>query len=147
LPAHPELHPNSHGDRDLDRRHLVAKMELADFAITQFFFRTSDYLTLVEDLDARGMYKPVIAGIMPITSLSGVKRMAQLSGCEVPPEVVARVEAVADDPDDVRRVGVELATELCRDLLDNDVPGLHFYTLNRSTATREIYRNLGLEPA
>jgi methylenetetrahydrofolate reductase (NADPH) len=145
--AHPELHPNSHGDRDLDRRHLVAKMELADFAITQFFFRTSDYLTLVEDLDARGMYKPVIAGIMPITSLSGVKRMAQLSGCEVPPEVVARVEAVADDPDDVRRVGVELATELCRDLLDNGVPGLHFYTLNRSTATREIYRNLGLEPA
>jgi methylenetetrahydrofolate reductase (NADPH) len=143
--AHPELHPNSHGDRDFDRRHLVAKMELADFAITQFFFRTSDYLTLLDDLAARGMDKPVIAGIMPITSLSGVKRMAQLSGCEVPPEVVARVEAVADDPDEVRRVGVELATELCRDLLDNEVPGLHFYTLNRSTATREIYTNLGLE--
>ncbi len=145
--AHPELHPNSHGDRDLDRRHLVAKMQLADFAITQFFFRTSDYLTLVDDLSRRGMHKPVIAGIMPITSLSSVQRMAQLSGCEVPPEVVAKVDAVADDPDDVRRVGVELATELCQDLLDNGAPGLHFYTLNRSTATREIYANLGLAPA
>ena len=145
--AHPELHPNSGGDRDLDRGHLVAKMELADFAITQFFFRTSDYVGLVDDLAARGMDKPVIAGIMPITSLAGVRRMAQLSGCEVPPEVVARVEAVADDPEDVRRVGVELATELCQDLLDHGVPGLHFYTLNRSTATREIYANLGLVPS
>ena len=144
--AHPELHPNSHGDRELDRRHLVAKMKLADFAITQFFFRTTDYLTLVDDLSRRGMHKPVIAGIMPITSLSSVQRMAQLSGCAVPPEVVAKVEAVADHPEDVRRVGVELATELCRDLLDNGVPGLHFYTLNRSTATREIYANLGLVP-
>ncbi len=123
------------------------RWQLADFAITQFFFRTSDYLTLVDDLSKRGMHKPVIAGIMPITSLAGVKRMAELSGCEVPPEIVARVEAVADDPEDVRRVGVELATELCRDLLDNGVPGLHFYTLNRSTATREIYANLGLVPS
>jgi methylenetetrahydrofolate reductase (NADPH) len=122
-------------------------MELADFAITQFFFRTSDYLTLIDDLARRGMHKPVIAGIMPITSLALVQRMAQLSGCEVPPEVVARVEAVAEDPEDVRRVGVELATELCRDLLDQGVPGLHFYTLNRSTATRDIYTNLGLVPS
>jgi len=144
--AHPELHPSSGGDRDLDRRHLAAKMELADFAITQFFFRLGDYETLVDDLARRGMHKPVIAGIMPVTSLAGVQRMAQLSGCEVPPEVVGRVEAVADDPADVRRVGVELATELCRDLLDAGAPGLHFYTLNRSTATREIYANLGLVP-
>jgi methylenetetrahydrofolate reductase (NADPH) len=144
--AHPELHPNSGGDRDLDRRHLAAKMELADFAITQFFFRLSDYESLIEDLARRGMHKPVIAGIMPVTSLALVQRMAQLSGCEVPAEVVARVEAVADDPADVRRVGVELATELCRDLLAAGAPGLHFYTLNRSTATREIYANLGLVP-
>lgn len=142
--AHPELHPNSGGDRAADRRHLVAKLDLADFAITQFFFRASDYLGLVDDLAALGMHKPVIAGIMPITRLAHVQRMAQLSGCAVPPEVVARVEAVADDPEDVRRVGVELATELCRELLDHGVPGLHFYTLNRSTATREIYANLGL---
>ncbi|MDQ6727851.1 MAG: methylenetetrahydrofolate reductase [Actinomycetota bacterium] len=144
--AHPELHPNSGGNRDLDRRHLAAKMELADFAITQFFFRLRDYESLVEDLAGRGMHKPVIAGIMPVTSLALVQRMAQLSGCEVPPEIVARVEAVADDPADVRRVGVELATELCRDLLAAGAPGLHFYTLNRSTATRDIYANLGLVP-
>jgi methylenetetrahydrofolate reductase (NADPH) len=145
--AHPELHPNSGGDRAFDRHHLVAKMAMADFAITQFFFRPGDYLTLVDDLDRLGMHKPVIAGIMPITSLSGVTRMAQLSGCEVPPEIVAQVEAYQDSPDDVRRVGVELATALCQDLLDAGVPGLHFYTLNRSTATREIYANLGLMPA
>ena len=144
--AHPELHPSSGGDRAFDRRHLVAKMALADFAITQFFFRPGDYLSLVDDLDRLGMHKPMIAGIMPITSLSSVQRMAMLSGCEVPPEVVSRVEAFGDSPDDVRRVGVELATELCRDLLDAGVPGLHFYTLNRSTATREIYANLGLMP-
>src|SRR5918993_160373 len=78
-----------------------------------------------------------LAAILVELPKAGVKRMAELSGCEVPSEIVARVEAVADDPEDVRRVGVELATELCRDLLDNGVPGLHFYTLNRSTATRE----------
>jgi len=144
--AHPELHPHSGGDRDLDRRHLAAKMELADFAITQFFFRLSDYERLVDDLAKRGMHKPVIAGIMPVTSLALIQRMAQLSGCQVPPEIVARVEAVADDAAEVRRVGVELATELCRELVEAGAPGLHFYTLNRSTATREIYTNLGLVP-
>jgi methylenetetrahydrofolate reductase (NADPH) len=144
--AHPELHPNSHGDRTFDRDHLADKLRLADFAITQFFFRVSDYVGLIDDLVERGVDKPVVPGIMPITNLSSVKRMAQLSGCEVPPEVVARVEAVADDPESVRRVGVDMATELCRDLLEAGAPGLHFYTLNRSTATREIYGNLGLVP-
>jgi methylenetetrahydrofolate reductase (NADPH) len=81
---------------------------------------------------------------MPVTNLSSIQRMAKLSGAAVPAEVVERVEAVADDPDAVRRVGVEMATELCRELLDAGAPGLHFYTLNRSTATREIYANLGL---
>ncbi len=142
--AHPELHPNSHGDRAFDRDHVAAKLRLADFAITQFFFRLSDYLGLVDDLVERGVDKPVLPGIMPITNLSSVKRMAQLSGTDVPPEVVARVEAVADDPESVRKVGIEMATELCQALLDAGAPGLHFYTLNRSTATREIYANLGL---
>jgi methylenetetrahydrofolate reductase (NADPH) len=144
--AHPELHPNSHGDRPFDRDHLAAKLQLADFAITQFFFRLSDYTGLMDDLAERGIDKPVLPGIMPITNLSSVKRMAQLSGCEVPPEIVARVETVADDPESMRKVGVEMATELCQDLLDAGAPGLHFYTLNRSTATREIYANLGLMP-
>jgi methylenetetrahydrofolate reductase (NADPH) len=143
--AHPELHPNSHGDRALDRDRLVEKMELADFAITQFFFRLDDYATLMDDLAERSMRKPVVPGIMPITNLGSVQRMAQLSGCEVPPEIVAQLDAVADDPAAVRAKGIEMATELCQQLLDAGAPGLHFYTLNRSTATREIYDNLRLD--
>jgi methylenetetrahydrofolate reductase (NADPH) len=143
--AHPELHPNSNGDRAADRDNLVAKMELADFAITQFFFRLDDYATLIADLAERGMRKPVLPGIMPITNLGSVQRMAQLSGCEVPTEIVAQLQAVADDPAAVRAKGIEMATELCRQLLDAGAPGLHFYTLNRSTATREIYQNLDLQ--
>jgi methylenetetrahydrofolate reductase (NADPH) len=145
--AHPELHPRSNGDRSFDRAHLAAKLRLADFAITQFFFRVEDYLTLISDLRSEAVNKPVVPGIMPITNLRQVQRMAELSGCAVPPEVVARVEAVAHDPDAVWRVGVDMATELCQGLLAAGAPGLHFYTLNRSTATREIYANLGLAPA
>ncbi len=144
--AHPELHPKS-PDRVTDRDFLAAKLRQADFAVTQFFFRTSDYLGMVDDLAERGVDKPVIPGIMPITNLKSVQRMATLSGAAVPPEVVARLEAVAEDPEEVRRVGVEMATELCQDLLDAGAPGLHFYTLNRSTATREIYERLGLAGA
>jgi methylenetetrahydrofolate reductase (NADPH) len=142
--AHPELHPNSHGDRAFDRDHLATKLTLADFAITQFFFRLRDYTGLIEDLADRGIDKPVLPGIMPITNLKSVRRMAQLSGCDVPPEVVSRLESVGDDPDAVRRMGIAMATELCQQLLDAGAPGLHFYTLNRSTATREIYAQLGL---
>lgn len=147
--AHPELHPRSNGDRRADRDHLSAKLEVADFAITQFFFRLSDYAALMDDLSARGCTKPIIPGIMPITNVKRVARMAELSGAAVPSEVVARLEAAGDDPDDQRKVGVEIATELCEALLAEGAPGLHFYTLNRSSATREIYANLGLvaEPA
>jgi methylenetetrahydrofolate reductase (NADPH) len=141
--AHPELHPKSL-DRSDDRRRLAAKLAMADFAITQFFFRADDYLTMVDDLAALGMDKPVIPGIMPVTNLSSITRMAAMSGAAVPPEVVDRLEAVADEPEAVRRVGVDMATELCQRLLEAGAPGLHFYTLNRSTATREIYANLGL---
>jgi methylenetetrahydrofolate reductase (NADPH) len=84
---------------------------------------------------------------MPILSLKGVSRMAQLSGAAVPAEIVERIAAAGEDPEDVRRAGVEVATELCQALLAEDVPGLHFYTLNQSTATREIAANLGLRPA
>jgi methylenetetrahydrofolate reductase (NADPH) len=144
--AHPELHPSS-PDRVTDRDFLATKLRRADFAITQFFFRPADYLGMLADLAERGVETPVIPGIMPVTNLSSIQRMAKLSGAAVPPEVVERVEAVAGDPEAVRRVGVEMATELCQDLLDAGAPGLHFYTLNRSTATREIYANLGLSGA
>ena len=141
--AHPAGHPHS-PDLESDRRELVRKLELADFAITQFFFHAWEYERLRDDLARAGVHKPVIPGIMPITNLSSIARMAQLSGYRVPPDIVARIERAGDDPKAVRRAGIDLACGLCSDLLAAGAPGLHFYTLNRSTATREIYSGLGL---
>ncbi|HET9075341.1 MAG TPA: methylenetetrahydrofolate reductase [Acidimicrobiales bacterium] len=142
--AHPIGHPRS-ADLESDRDRLAAKLRLADFAVTQFFFRSDEYFTLVDDLAARGVDKPVVPGIMPVTSLAGVGRMAAM-GAAVPPEMVEVLER-AGDPESVRRAGIDMATELCQQLLDRGAPGLHFYTLNRSKATRQIYANLGLEAA
>jgi methylenetetrahydrofolate reductase (NADPH) len=142
--AHPEGHPAS-PDRDSDRRHLAHKLSRADFAITQFFFRLEDYLSLVDDLDRLGVSRPVIPGIMPVTNLKQVQRFAALSGAEFPPELAERLDAVADDPDEVHRIGIETAAELCRGLLDAGAPGLHFYTLNRARATTEIFTLLDLD--
>jgi methylenetetrahydrofolate reductase (NADPH) len=144
--AHPEGHPQA-PDRATDRRHLAAKLARADFAVTQFFFRCEDYLALVEDLAALGVDKPVIPGIMPVTNVAQIERFAALSGAEVPARLRGRLHAAADDPAEVRRIGVAAATELCADLLAAGAPGLHFYTLNRSTATREIWGALGLPAA
>ncbi|CAN5766900.1 methylenetetrahydrofolate reductase [NAD(P)H] [soil metagenome] len=140
--AHPEGHPRS-PDRETDRRMLAAKLVRADFAITQFFFEAEHYMRLVGELAALGVDKPVLPGIMPITNISQITRMARLSGAAVPGWMTARFDGL-DDPTEVRRVGVSLATTLCAELLAAGAPGLHFYTLNRSTATREIYANLGL---
>ena len=144
--AHPELHPRSEGDRRADRDHLAAKLAVADFGITQFFFRTSDYLSMMDDLAERGVRTPVLPGIMPVTNAGQVQRFAQLAGAEFPADLAERIAAVGDRPEEVRRIGVEVATALCRELLDAGAPGLHFYTLNRSSATRQIYANLGLAP-
>lgn len=143
--AHPEGHPSS-PDLASDRRHLAAKLAAADFAITQFFFEAHHYFSMVEELSRLGVDKPVVPGIMPVTNVSQVERFAQLSGSAFPADLAERLHAVADRPAEVRRIGVEVATALCRELLDGGAPGLHFYTLNRSSATREIYANLGLTP-
>jgi methylenetetrahydrofolate reductase (NADPH) len=140
--AHPEVHPRS-PDRDSDRRVLAAKLAAADFAITQFFFEAEHYFRLVDELAALGVDKPVLPGIMPVTNVGQVRRMAELSGAAVPGWLVDRLDGV-EDPADVRRIGVEVATALCAELLERGAPGLHLYTLNRSTASREIYANLGL---
>jgi methylenetetrahydrofolate reductase (NADPH) len=143
--AHPEGHPAS-PDMASDRRHLAGKLRRADFAITQFFFQLDDYRRLRDDLARLGVDRPVVPGIMPVTNVAQVERFAKLSGAEFPPELADRLHAVADDPAEVRRIGVQVATELCQELLDEGAPGLHFYTLNRSLATREIYAKLGLGP-
>ncbi|HTZ09060.1 MAG TPA: methylenetetrahydrofolate reductase [Acidimicrobiales bacterium] len=142
--AHPAGHPAS-PDRGSDRDFLAEKLRVADFAVTQFFFEVEEYTGLVQDLAARGVTKPVLPGIMPVTALRSVPRMAEM-GAAVPGWAVERLEAAGRLGGDeaVRRTGVELATELCEQLLAAGAPGLHFYTLNRSSATREIYASLGL---
>ena len=143
--AHPEGHPNS-PDLATDRRYLAEKLRAADFATTQFFFDIDHYLSLVNDLADLGVNKPVVPGIMPVTNIAQVERMSELSGAAFPQWLRERLEAGVT-PEDVRRIGVEAATELCAELLQVGAPGLHFYTLNKSTATREIYAQLGLPVA
>lgn len=141
--AHPEVHPRS-PDRDSDRRHLAAKLKLADFAMTQFFFAIEDYLRLVDELSALGCDKPVLPGVMPVATVAGVRRMAGMNGSVIPDRLLERLLAVEDRPDDVAKIGVEVATELGAALLAEDAPGLHLYALNRSAAVRQIHANLGL---
>ncbi len=141
--AQPEMHPRS-PDRASDRKYLAAKLAAADFAITQFFFEVEPYLVMMDELAAAGVHKPVIPGIMPVANLGAVDRMAAMSGAAFPDHVRQRFEPVADDPDAVRALGIELATELSADLLAAGAPGLHVYALNRSATTLAIHANLGL---
>ena len=143
--AHPEGHPRS-PDLATDRRHLADKLRAADFATTQFFFDIDHYLSLVNDLADLGVDKPVVPGIMPVTNIAQVERMAELSGAAFPDWLRQRLES-GTSPEDVRRIGVEAATELSAKLLAVGAPGLHFYTMNKSTATLEIYAQLGLPVA
>jgi methylenetetrahydrofolate reductase (NADPH) len=142
--AFPEGHPES-SDLESDAKHLARKAAAgADFAVTQFFFDADDYFRLVDRAVAHGCTIPIIPGIMPVTNLRQIERFSQLSGAVFPPALAQRLHEVGDDPAAVRRIGVEVAGELCSRLLAGGAPGLHFYTLNRSTATLEIYRALGI---
>jgi methylenetetrahydrofolate reductase (NADH) len=140
--AFPDAHPERN-DFDLDARVLVAKAAAgASFAITQLFFTADDYFALVSRVRALGCELPIIPGIMPITNIRQVTRFAELSGAELPQSVTDRINEVADDDDQVRRVGIKIGIELSEELLSRGAPGLHFFTQNRSRATREIYANL-----
>lgn len=143
--AFPEGHPDA-ASLDHDAQVLVDKANSgAEYAITQLFFRPSDYFGLVDRVRALGADLPIVPGIMPILNFAQVARMAELSGAAMPAEVLEQIEPVRDDPAAVRAAGIELATQLCRDLLEGGAPGLHFITLNRSKATREIFEALRAE--
>jgi len=143
--AHPELHPRSRGDRRSDRKHLAAKLERADFAITQFFFEPEHFWRMLDELTEAGCRKPVLPGVMPFLSVAGVRRMAAMNGSRIPAALEARLDVADGDPKAVRRLGVEVAVDLCRSLwADERVRGLHLYALNRSRSVTEIVRALGL---
>ncbi len=142
--AFPDKHPES-PDLEHDARVLARKADAgARFALSQFVFDTAGYFRLVERARAHGCEIPILPGIMPVTNVRQIERMALLSGAAMPERVVSRLHAVGDDPAAVRAVGVEIATELSEELLRGGAPGLHFYTLNRSTATLEVFARLGV---
>ena len=141
----PEGHPAT-PNRLLEMDYLKAKVEAgADYIVTQLFFENRDFLDFRERCSLAGIHVPIIAGIMPITSMGGFKRIAELSGgTHFPARLIRALQRCENDPAMVRRVGIHFALEQCHDLLDNNVAGIHFYTLNRSDATRVIFDSLGI---
>jgi methylenetetrahydrofolate reductase (NADPH) len=144
----PEGHPAT-PNRLKEMDHLKAKVdEGADYIVTQLFFHNDDFHDFRDRCELAGIRVPIIAGIMPVTSTKGMERMADLAaGARFPAKLIRALRRAGDDPDSVEKVGIHYATEQCSDLLENEVAGIHFYTLNKSHATREIYANLGIRAA
>ncbi len=146
--GYPEGHPET-PNRLLELDLLKAKVDAgADYICTQLFFDNHDFFDFRDRCELAGIHVPVIAGIMPVTSLSGMRRMAALAaGTRFPAQLLRALARAGDDPQSIERVGIHHAAQQCNELLDRGVAGIHFYTLNKSRATREIYASLGLRPA
>lgn len=141
--AHPEGHPDS-PDLAADRMMLARKLELADMAITQFFFVADYYFKLVDDLERLGISKPILPGVMAPTSVKTLERMALLSGARIPEKVRERLYRADQSAETIKEIGVEIAIELSGELLKRGAPGIHVYTMNEAATTVEIYKGLGL---
>jgi len=143
----PEGHPAT-PNRVKEMDYLKAKVdEGADYIVTQLFFSNDDFHDFRDRCELAGIEVPIVAGIMPVTSTKGMARMADLAaGARYPAKLLRALNRGGDDADAVEKVGIHYATQQCSDLLENNVAGIHFYTLNKSHATREIYANLGLKP-
>ncbi len=144
--GYPEGHPDT-PNRLVEIDHLKAKVDAgADFIVTQLFFDNRDFYDFRDRCLLAGIRVPIVAGLMPITSRAGMKRMAELAlGMRYPAALLRAVARAGSNDEAVARVGIHWATEQARDLLDHGVAGIHFYTLNRSAATREVYASLGVE--
>jgi methylenetetrahydrofolate reductase (NADPH) len=145
--AFPYGHPRS-TDLDQDTENLVRKFRAgAGFAIAQLFFEAEDFLRLRDRLAKRGCDAPLLPGILPLTTVRTLNKTVELSGASVPPAMAERLDPFADDPKSFRAAGIDVVTELAQRLIDEGVPGVHFYTFNRSKATTEVVERLGLLPA
>jgi methylenetetrahydrofolate reductase (NADPH) len=144
----PEGHPETPNTLRL-MDHLKAKVEAgADWICTQLFFDNRAFLDWSERCDLAGIRVPILAGVMPVLSTANLERMAELAACtQIPAKLLRALQRCEGDAEGVERVGIHWATQQCLELLDHGVAGIHFYTLNRSAATREIFRNLGLKTA
>jgi methylenetetrahydrofolate reductase (NADPH) len=144
--AFPYGHPRS-ADLDTDTEYLVRKFRAgADFAIAQLFFEAEDFLRLRDRMAARGCDAPLLPGILPLTTVRTLNKTVELSGAPVPPALARRLDPLADDPKAFRAEGIDIVTELSQRLIDEGVPGVHFYTFNMSKATTEVVERLGLSP-
>jgi methylenetetrahydrofolate reductase (NADPH) len=142
--AYPEYHPESESPQS-DFRHFKTKVDAgADGAITQYFYNIDAYLNFIDNCEKHGIDIPVVPGIMPITNCEGLVKFSDRCGAEIPRWIRKQLEAYADDSESLKQFGEDVVTDLCRRLLENDVPGLHFYTLNQASATNAIWNNLSL---
>ncbi len=140
--GYPEVHPEAISKEE-DLANLKRKVEAGGrFVVTQLFFDSKDYFDLVRRADMSGIHVPIVPGIMPITNVTQIKRFTQMCGAKLPPNLLSKLEAVEGDNEAVTQVGIQHATNQCEMLLRGGAPGIHFYTLNRSLATRTIFSNL-----
>lgn len=144
--GYPEGHPEC-PDRKIDWMRCVAKVEAgADAIITQLFYDNNDFFEFREFLRGHGVTVPIVPGVLPILSGQQIKRFCGMCGSKLPPQIVERLDSFGDDHDASRQYGIDLATEMCDELIRGGVPGIHFYTLNRCDSTRQVLRNLKLVP-